>query len=224
MAAPTLIYCGGGNPRFYEIAKDAGFEYGARLPDTIYGPLYFADQDWKKPDREQYMAALAEHKPYMASVLDLERMDQLSEVLDWAEEAARYVQIVVIIPKAFGIIAKLPRRIGGAGVRLGYSVPTKYGGTSIFASEFIGWPVHLLGGAPHKQKELSAYFDTVSIDGNMFMMMATRYCAFWIANSRKYKKVGHWPTVKIADGKSWDKDAPYEAFRRSCGNIVRMWS
>ena len=74
MASPTLIYCGGGNSRFYDIATAAGFKYGSRLPDTIYGPLYFADQDWKQPNRDKYMAGLAEHKPYMASVLDLERV------------------------------------------------------------------------------------------------------------------------------------------------------
>lgn len=219
---PTLIYCGGGNRRFYEIAVAAGFEYGAQLPSTIYGPLYFADQNWKRPDRKRYMAALAKHRPYMASVLDLEQEEQLSEVLDWAEEAAQYVQIVIIIPKVSGIISCLPRCIGGADVRLGYSVPTRYGGTSLFTCEFAGWPVHLLGGAPHKQKQLAAYFDTVSVDGNMHMKMATRFCAFFERDGRKYR-IGHWPTLEMVDGEKWDKDAPCEAFRRSCENIMQLW-
>jgi hypothetical protein len=222
VATPTLIYCGGGNPRFYEIATAAGFKYGAQLPNTIYGPLYFADQDWKQPDRDRYMTALQQHRPHMASVLDLERKDQLSEVLSWAEEAAQFVNVVMIIPKVSGIIPCLPRTIAGAEIRLGYSVPTKYGGTQLFASEFTGWPVHLLGGSPHKQMELSAYFDTVSVDGNMFMKMATNFCSFFEPNRKKYRR-GHWPTLPEADGKKWGDDAPYEAFKRSCKNIMAMW-
>ena len=48
---PVLICCIGGNPRWYKITVEEGFKPGAQLPWTIYGPLYFADQDWKKPDR-----------------------------------------------------------------------------------------------------------------------------------------------------------------------------
>jgi len=143
-------------------------------------------------------------------------------VLEWAEEAAQFSKVVMIVPKVTGIIARLPRTIGGADVRLGYSVPTKHGGTFVPAWEFSGWPVHLLGGSPHKQRELSAYFDTVSIDGNMFQKMAVRYCSFYVVNSRRYKR-GHWPSLLEADGKKWGEGAPYEAFRRSCANIIAMW-
>lgn len=143
-----LIYCAGGNIKFAQIALPAGFLYGARLPSTVYYPLHFADQDWRRPNRQQYMAALAEQRPHIASVLDLESADQLNEVLSWAEEAAQWVAVVVIIPKAFGAIQCLPRRIAGAEVRLGYSVPTSYGGTAVPIWEFEGWPVHLLGGSP----------------------------------------------------------------------------
>lgn len=223
METPTLIYCGGGNPRFYEIATTAGFEYGAQLPDTVYGPLYFADQNWKQPNREAYMAALAKHRPYMASVLDLEYEAQLSDVLSWVEDAAAFVDVVMIIPKVCGIIEKLPRNVAGADVRLGYSVPTKHGATFVPVWEFSGWPVHLLGGSPHKQYEIAHYFDNVaSVDGNMFQKMAVQFCAFYEPDRRKHRR-GHWPTLQEADGKKWDNDAPYEAFRRSCKNIIEMW-
>jgi hypothetical protein len=42
-----IIFCAGGNRRFAEIAKNAGFLLGAQLPDTIYFPIQFADQNWK---------------------------------------------------------------------------------------------------------------------------------------------------------------------------------
>ena len=170
MAAPTLIYCADGNRRLAQIAIDAGYKYGARLPGTIYHPIYFADQDWKKPDRNAYMSALATHRPYMATVLDLEDTGQLDEVLSWAEDAARYVEVVLIIPKVQGIISKLPRDVGGAEIRLAYSVPTKYGGTELPLWDFYDWPVHLLGGSPNNQMEVARYLDTTSIDGNYHNM------------------------------------------------------
>ena len=85
MAMPTLIYCAHGNRQMMEPAIAAGFRCGSRLPGTTYHPLYFADQDWRRPNRAAYMAALALHRPTMATVLDFEREEQLSEVLAWSE-------------------------------------------------------------------------------------------------------------------------------------------
>lgn len=143
---PELVYCANGNKRFAQIAIDAGFTYGAQLPGTVYFAPKFVDQNWKNPNRDKYMACLAEHKPRMATVLDLEHDHQLPEVLEWAEEAAQHVtEAVLIIPKAQGIVPSLPRVIGDKQVRLAYSVPTRYGGSSLPLWDFIGWPVHLLG-------------------------------------------------------------------------------
>jgi len=192
-----------------EIAVAHNFKYGAQLPGTIYGPIFMADQNWKKPNRAAYMAALAQHRPHMASVLDLERESQLDEVLSWAAEAAQYVSVVMIIPKAFGIIPSIPRRIGGADVRLGYSVPTKFGGTELPVWEFAGWPVHLLGGSPGAQMQLAHYMDVRSADGNMAMKAATRFCDYWTPDGWR--------------GTGTMQDAPYEAFRRSCENIAAAW-
>jgi len=216
---PTLIYCAGGNPQFDKIALHCGFRLGARLPETIYYELFFADQDWRNPDRASYMTALAKHRPQMATVLDWECPEQLPEVLDWAEEASQYVQQVVIIPKVINHISQLPRSIGNAGVILGYSVPTQYGGTHTPIWEFTGWPVHLLGGSPHTQIRLTSYLNVVSVDGNMTNLMATRHCRFWtngngIGNSR------YWQQLESG----FEGNAPAEAFRRSCQNIAAAWA
>ena len=225
---PELIYCAGGNPRFVRIAVDAGFRYGARLPDTVYtdiAPLWFADQDWKQPNRKTYMAQLAEHRPTQATVLDLEREDQLPEVLDWAEEAAQFVERVVIIPKAFSIIPRIPEHIAGAGVVLGYSVPTRYASTEVPVWEFGRRPVHLLGGSPQAQMRLCYYLNVASTDGNYAMKMATIYCQFWVAGTARYASNRWWPTLREANGgEDWDgDDAPYEAFQRSCENVIAAW-
>lgn len=209
-----IIYCADGNPRFAEIAIDAGMLYGARLPAKgLYYQPYMADQDWKQPDRVKYMAWLAEHQPYMATVLDLERPDQLTEVLEWAHEAAQYVRVVIIIPKYNGAIVQLPRQINDKAVRLGYSVPTTYGGTTVPINEFEGWPVHLLGGSPVKQLNLSSVLDVRSADTNYHSLMA---------NYGEYFDGRRWRELRD-DGTEYDRDVPYEAFHRSCGAIMTAW-
>jgi len=222
----TLIYCADGNKRLAQIAIDAGFRYGARLPARgLHHPPFFADQDWKQPDRTRYMAELAAHRPVMATVIDWEHAGQRGEVLGWAEEAAQYVERVLIVPKVLGGIKTLPRRIGGADVVLAYSVPTKYGGTFVPVWEFDGWPVHLLGGSPHAQMRLCYYLNVASVDGNMHQMMATRYCQFWMPGTARYASNRYWPTLREANGgERWPGiDAPYEAFARSCRNIIKAW-
>ncbi len=107
-----LIYCAGANRQYAEIAIAAGYTYGARLPDLVYFPPGFADQDWRAPNRMAYMAALATYRPRLCTVLDWEREEQLDEVLSWADEAAQYVsEAVIIIPKVHNAIRRLPRRI-----------------------------------------------------------------------------------------------------------------
>lgn len=226
-AVPTLIYCAGGNRRFAEIALAAGYRYGSQLPETVYAPLYFADQDWRRPDRAAYMAALAAHRPAMATVLDWEREGQLPEVLDWAEEAAQHVGSVLIVPKVMGGIGRIPREVGGAPVVLAYSVPTRFGGTEVPAWEFTGWPVHLLGGSPRRQMaiwhHLRGRCEVVTADGNYAQMMAVRHNQFWAPGNARYGRDRWWPRLAEADGQPWGEGAPYEAFRRSCANIVEAW-
>lgn len=208
--AIEIIYCANGNRRFAQIAIEAGMTYGAQLPGTVYFSPEFVDQDWKRADRAAYVAAVAQHQPRMATVLDWERDEQLPEVLGWAEDVAPFVERVIIIPKMIGGIPRLPRRIGGREVVLGYSVPTRYGGTSVPPWEFAGWPVHLLGGSPHRQITMAHYLNVVSADGNYINRKATQFCEWW--NGRR------WIPLRPKQD-----DAPYEAFRRSCINVLAAW-
>ena len=151
----------------------------------------------------------------MATVLDLEHASQLADILAWAEDIAQYTSQVIIIPKVPGIIPSLPRTIGQADVVLGYSVPTRYGGTPVPVWEFRGWPVHLLGGNPLRQKHCAAYMDVVSIDGNYANLVATNFCKWF--DGRRWHKL-------TRDGQKWGHDAPYECFRRSCQGILSLWA
>lgn len=216
-----LIYCAGKNARYEAAAHAAGFKIGAQLPATVYHPVYFADQDWRRPDRARYMAALAQHRPVVATVLDWERRDQLDEVLSWAEEAAQYVQRVIIIPKVLSWnnpLDLLPRRVGGADVVIGYSVPTRHGGTDLPLSYFERWPVHLLGGSPHAQMRLARRLNVVSADGNMHQLQS-QSGRFWSAE--KGSK-GHWRQLREI-GIDLPTDNNLEAFRLSCENIAAAW-
>jgi hypothetical protein len=63
---PELIYCAGGNPEFAALAVAAGWKYGARLPATVYQSVYFADQDWKRPDLCRYGRFRTDRPSYAA--------------------------------------------------------------------------------------------------------------------------------------------------------------
>lgn len=212
----ALVYCAAGGKRFAAIAVAAGYRYGAQLPGTTHHPLWFADQNWRKPNRLRYMAELARLRPVVATVTDLERDDQLAAVLDEAEEAAQWVERVVIIPKAQGIIERLPRRVGGRDVVLGYSVPTRFSGTPVPAWDFAGWPVHLLGGGPQPQMRLARYLNVVSADGNAATAAAKQ--GRWY-NARRDRWQGGPGCPEIPAG----PDMPYRAFERSCDEILMAW-
>lgn len=223
---PALIYCANGNPRLATIAVEAGYRYGCQLPGSVMAgaDLDFADQDWKRPDRAAYMAALSVHRPRVASVLDWERSDQLPEVLDWAEEAAQHVREgVIVIPKVPGEVDRIPRRVGGKAVILGYSVPTRYGSTPVPYWEFEGWPVHLLGGSPQQQMSewmyLSCVSEVVTADGNMPEKVAVKWCQFW--SPTVGGGGGYWRD--LPEGEAPTDRVYEEAFRRSCRNVMAAW-
>lgn len=229
---PELIYCANGNSKRAYIAKLAGFKIGAQLPGTIYDahkPLYFADQNWERPQYIRYIKALKKHRPVMASVLDIEEWRRLEEYIMRAEEISRFCQVVMLIPKINGIIKKLGQRfpdkkINDAEIRLGYSVPTPFGRTDVPTLEFFGWPVHLLGGSPLEQIKLckDANLNVVSVDGNSHNAHANfgRFFSYKPVEAAKNK---HWPTLREFFGERQDCNGPLMAFELSCNNIMAMW-
>lgn len=237
-----LIYCAAKNIQYAEIAQRYGFSYGAQLPNRVYFPPVFCDQEWKLPDdvktptqkvlhwrktRQRYMAALREHKPRLATVLDWEYEWQFGEVMGWAHEAALYVsEAVIIIPKVRGSVHRIPHSILGKEVRLGYSVPTRHGGTTVHPSEFAGYPVHLLGGSPNEQIRLSKlpFLNVVSADTNYHQKQAKGnrfYCSAYAGAKAKNKHF-----MALGDSVYGDviRDAPYLAFELSCMNILSAWA
>ncbi len=233
-----LIYCARRN-HFAPIALRHGWLYGSQLPNAVYDRPHFVDQNYKKPDRVKYMRALEVYRPAVATVLDLESLSQFDEVLSWASEASQFVsQAVVIIPKCEGVIAQLPRSIGSVEVRLGYSVPTSYGGTSLPPSAFEGWPVHLLGGNPIRQLMLAAphidesgrvcRLDVRSVDQNYIQLSAVRWGQYLELSPKQTSIFGFRPPLVWRQlrevGLGSLPDAPYEAFSRSCEVLRGLWT
>lgn len=222
-----LIFCAAGNKRFAELAVRYGFTYGAQLPNTVYFDPEFVDQNWKAPNFRRYMEALKRYRPRIATVLDHEdttseggRYVPMGEVLAWADEAARYVkEAVVIIPKVSGKIDQIPRTIRGKEVRLGYSVPTRYGSTTVPVEEFSGWPVHLLGGSPKKQIKLLDTLTVRSADTNYHQKLSV-YGLFYDHSGSHHKSRNRWwpKIVDTAIGRV-EKDLPYAAFELSLMNM-----
>lgn len=225
---PELIYCAAGNQRFAEIAIRYGFTYGAQLPNTVYFTPQFVDQNWKNPNREKYMAALAAYRPRLATVLDWEYDDQLDEVLSWANEAAQHVtEAVIIIPKVMGGVPRVPDVLSnGISVRLGYSVPTRFGGTSVPIWEFGSRPLHLLGGSPHKQYEIAHItgVNAVSVDGNYSQGEANKRGQFFTAGRCSWSANKRFPRLKESAYGFITTDVPYFAFELSCMNIRALWA
>jgi hypothetical protein len=94
-------------------------------------------------------------------------------------------------------------------------------------TEFAGWPVHLLGGSPHRQLHAAHYLRINSADGNYIQKQALA-ARFWVNGTANYAGNRHFPSLLEADGKPWGDgsntaDAPYEAFRRSCQNVMTAW-
>lgn len=208
---------------YAEIAVKRGYLYGSQLPRSVYFPLHFADQDFKKPRYTAYINALAKHRPQLASVLDWEHEHRFDEIMMRAQEVSQYTNEVMIIPKVIGGVHRIPREVCGKPVRLGYSVPTGFGGTNVPTAEFAGWPVHLLGGEPGDQMEYAKRMKVVSADCNSHMRKAG-YGEFWAGYriDEDGKVVDTWKKLRRVGLGHIQKPAPF-AFTLSCINIRAWW-
>jgi N-acetylglutamate synthase-like GNAT family acetyltransferase len=235
------IYCAAGDTRYYPVAEPHGILYGARMPEKVYRTPFFVDNDWNHPDRSTYMKSLALRRPVMATVLDWEYAHQEEEVFSWLDEAADHVQrSLIIIPKLFDLrrdtdrleaaLRRIPRFVKGREVVWGYPVPLRS------KNEFAGDPlpdwyyenqkVHLLGGSPHKQYELSVTLGTVVSVDNSYMQARSKMLQFLSAGgSYKGALNKRFPQLQESVyGDKTDRDLHLYAFKMSCMNFVAMWT
>lgn len=213
-----LIYCAGDNERLTQIAAQAGFKIGIRSGRSSHGyPVCFVDIEYKRPNFEKHLKAVARHQPKYATVLDLSEKEvskqDIARAMMQYEQLASYCQIPLIVPKLSGQITLLP-----AHVAIGYSLPTSYGGArDVKFWEMEGRRIHLLGGSPQKQMEvyktLSLCAEVMSADGNMAQLMATQFAKYW--------DNGEW--VEHPQRNTNTLDLYLDCWQRSCTNIRREW-
>jgi len=179
-----------------KIANDHGWLIGARYTNlrdvSSFDCVHFIDIDWKNYDYKKHIEALKKCKPKYTVAKDWERAKDLKSVLKQAENLSDYSENVIIVPKVESMKELLFNLIP-AKFMLGYSVPTKYGGTTIEPKYFDGRPVHLLGGRPEKQRDLAKQLNVRSIDCNRFTLDA-RYGDFFDGTNFKPHPIGGYKT------------------------------
>jgi hypothetical protein len=158
-----------------KIAEKHGWLIGARYTNLrdvkTFPQVHFIDIDWKNYDFKKHLEAVKKCNPKYTVAKDWEKKNELRKILREAQILADYCENVIIVPKVDEVKDKIldliPERF-----MLGFSVPSKYGKTSIDPKYFDGRPVHLLGGRPEVQLQLAKKLNVKSLDCNRFTLDA----------------------------------------------------
>lgn len=160
--------------RVLDIATSFGWLCGARYTNCRdvreYQDVGFIDIDWKNYCFEKHLSAVKKIKPHMTVARDIDDFRDFDHIMGQAYQLLEYCDRVVIVPKDLKM-RKIFNKVIPDEFVLGFSVPTKYGGTDI-EPELFKRPVHLLGGRPDVQYELAKKMDVVSLDCNRFTLDA----------------------------------------------------
>ncbi|MDL0433836.1 hypothetical protein QPM17_22095 [Marinobacter sp. TBZ242] len=154
------------------IAAEHGWYPGARYTNLRdvktfdFEGVGFLDIDWKNYDFSRHIDAAAQKKPKMTIARDVECIFKLDQILREAEQLALHSDYVAIVPKDPLLNGRISELIPSDYI-LGYSVPTRYGGTKVSLQSFDR-PVHLLGGRPDVQRQLAEKLKVISLDCNRF--------------------------------------------------------
>ena len=134
--------------------------------------LGFLDINWKNYNFEKHLEAVKSTQPFVTVARDIINIDQLEIILEEAYELSKWAEKVIIVPKDLRLEPLLPDVIPEDYI-LGYSVPTRYGGTKIKSKCFLGRKVHLLGGHPTQQRMIADKINVCSIDCNRLTIDAS---------------------------------------------------
>jgi hypothetical protein len=158
------------------IANSMGWRAGARytnlrdIREMPFNGVGFLDIHWKQYNFARHLEAVTATKPLLTVARDIEDISHLAAILDEAEALKCHATHVVIVPKDPALCGRIDRLIPKEYI-LGFSVPTKYGGTLLSTRNFQR-PVHLLGGRPDVQRKLADEMPVVSVDCNRFTLDA----------------------------------------------------
>ncbi len=191
------------------IAIRLGWLPGARYTNLRdirgFDHIGLIDVNWREYDFKKHLSAVKATLPVVTIARDVERIEDLERTLDQARELALWSRHVVVVPKDIRFAVEMDRIPDN--VIIGYSVPTRYGGTPIPVSSFVGRSVHLLGGRPDVQHRLSRVLKVFSFDGNRFTVDAAYGDYFDGRGFVPHRRGGY-----------------YECIRSSLRSINRLWS
>jgi hypothetical protein len=160
--------------RVLRIARTFGWLPGARYTNLRdlrrCERVGFIDIEWANYSFRRHLDAVRATRPLLTVAMDVTNPRRLPAILDQALELGLYCDRVVVVPKHLSMANQLDWIIPNQFI-LGYSVPTRYGGTTIPTNCFRR-PVHLLGGRPDVQRRLAEAMPVVSIDCNRFTLDA----------------------------------------------------
>lgn len=163
--------------RVISIASEYGWRPGARYTNlrdirhVSFRGVGFLDINWKQYCFDTHLEATKLTKPYFTVARDIENKENLESILYEAGKLSRYANFVIVVPKDRRLEGLLDEVIPKEYI-LGFSVPTRYGGTTIVPEAFTR-PVHLLGGRPDVQRKLADLMPVVSFDCNRFTLDAS---------------------------------------------------
>lgn len=175
------------------IAHRYGWHPGARYTNLRdvrrFDRVGFLDIDWKRYDFDRHIAAAKAVRPMVTVARDVERIDDLALVLEQAQALREFADQVIVVPKDESMAENLHELIPPE-FKLGYSVPTRYGGTNVPVTSFDR-PVHLLGGRPDVQARLVGSLEVFGVDCNRFTLDAAFGDYFDGSRFRPHPKGGY---------------------------------
>ena len=184
--------------RVLQIATKHGWLAGARYTNLRdirkFETVGFIDVDWKHYSFKKHLEAVKAIKPLMTVARDIERVIDLERTLDQANELCAHCKYVVIVPKHPALTERLNAELPRTFI-LGYSVPTRYGGTKIPPQAFKR-PVHLLGGRPEIQRKSADQMQVVSVDCNRFTLDAAYGDYFDGEKFRPHPRGGYFQCIR----------------------------
>jgi len=191
---PLLVYCAdGGRNKYSEIAKKLDWMLGVRSDSYPKHHVQLIDNNWKDYNHIEHLNTCKKIKPLFCTVKDVEKIEELEIILKYAENLKKYCGKVLLIPKIEFDLSKIDEDFW-----LAYSVPTKYGKTSVPYS-FFQRPTHLLGGSPKKQLECFKKLpNPVSLDGNIAMKISKFGKSIWQENHGIKQVSGCYPSFELS--------------------------
>lgn len=183
-------------------------------------PLEFLDWFYKTPNLVKHLNLAKKYTPKYAVAPDIWKPGDIENTLLIAKKLKEYAENV-IIPIHF----HCEEKINGEFI-IGIPCQPTFAKASLFigSPSLRDRPVHLLGGAPHKQMFIAKHLrNVVSVDSNIILTQAIYYKRYW--ENGKWVRDDTLPKPP-ASTRDWLKNKNrelYRVFEISCRNVAETW-